>query len=78
MKKLFSLGVASLFIGMTAMTLSGSQDHSGNDGIRERFVGAWRLASLEAQGADGKVHRSDSTGLLVFTRDGHMSVQVRN
>ena len=42
----------------------------------ERFVGAWRLASLEQQGADGKVHRADSTGLLVFTGDGHMSVQV--
>jgi Lipocalin-like domain len=81
MKKLFSLGVLSLFIGMTAMTLSGSQGQSGkdlggNDVIRDRFVGAWRLASLEQQGADGKVHKADSTGLLVFTRDGHMSVQV--
>ena len=81
MKKLLSLGVVSLFLGMTAMTLSGSQsqngsDRGGNDVIQERFVGAWRLASLEQQGADGKIHRSDSTGLLVFTRDGHMSVQV--
>ncbi|HEY6268737.1 MAG TPA: lipocalin-like domain-containing protein [Candidatus Acidoferrum sp.] len=76
MKKLLSLGVVSLFIGMTAMALTGSQDRGAKEGIRERFVGAWRLASLEAQGADGKVHRSDSTGLLVFTQDGHMSVQV--
>jgi hypothetical protein len=86
MKKLFSLGVLSLlvgmtFIGMTAITLSGSQsqngrDNGGNDVIQERFVGAWRLASLEKEGADGKVHKADSTGLLVFTRDGHMSVQV--
>jgi hypothetical protein len=86
MKKLLSLGVLSLlvgmmFIGMTAITLAGSQSQNGkgvggNDVIRERFVGAWRLASLEQQGADGKVHKADSTGLLVFTRDGHMSVQV--
>ena len=76
MKKLFSLGVVSLFIGMTAMTLSGSQDRDGNESIRGRFVGAWRLAWLEGEGADGKIHRADSTGLLVFTRDGHMSVQV--
>jgi hypothetical protein len=81
MKKLLSLGVVSLFIGMTAMTLSGShsqngRDRGGNDSIRDRFVGAWRLVSLEQQGADGKVHKADSTGLLVFTRDGHMSVQV--
>jgi hypothetical protein len=42
--------------------------------VRDRFVGAWRLASLEE--ADGKAHKADCTGLLVFTRDGHMSVQV--
>lgn len=34
------------------------------------------LVSLETESTDGKVQRSDSTGLLVFTRDGHMSVQV--
>src|SRR5260370_33609067 len=76
MKKLLSLGIVSLFIGMTAMTLSGSQDRGGNEGIRDRFVGAWRLAWLEEEGADGKIHRADCTGLLVYTRDGHMSVQV--
>jgi hypothetical protein len=63
------------------MTLSGSQGQSGKDrdvdgGIRDRFIGAWRLAWLEEEGTDGKVHRADCTGLLVYTRDGHMSVQV--
>jgi hypothetical protein len=81
MKKLFSLGVVLLLIGMTSTELSGSQGQSGkgrgeNDVIQERFVGAWRLASLEVEGGDGQIHKSDSTGLLVFTRDGHMSVQV--
>jgi len=76
MKKLLSLGVVSLFIGMTAITLSGSQDRGGNEGIRERFIGAWRLAWLEEEGVDGKIYRADCTGLLVYTRDGHMSVQV--
>jgi hypothetical protein len=76
MKRLLSIGVVSLFIGLTAMTPCGGQDSSGNEGIRERFVGAWRLVSLEAPGPDGKIHRADSTGLLVFTWDGHMSVQV--
>ena len=76
MKKLLSLGVVSLFIGMTAMTLSGSQDRGGNNGIRGQFVGAWRPAWLEKEGADGKIHRADCAGLLVYTRDGHMAVQV--
>jgi hypothetical protein len=75
MKNLLSLGVVSLFLGMTTisgLTLSGSV----NEGIRDRFIGAWRLAWLEEQGADGKIHRVDCTGILVYTRDGHMSVQV--
>ena len=79
MKKLLSLGVLSLFIGITTipgLTLSGSQRRRVNEVIRDRFVGAWRLAWLEEPGADGKVHRADCTGLLVYTRDGHMSVQV--
>jgi hypothetical protein len=76
MKKLLSLGVLALFIGMAAMTLSGSQDPGGSDDIRGRFIGAWRLAWLAAEDADGKTRSADSTGLLVFTRDGHMSVQV--
>jgi len=76
MKKLLSLGVVSLLIGMTAMTLPGSQDRGGNEDIQGRFVGAWRLAWLEEESADGKIHKADCTGLLVSTRDGHMSVQV--
>ena len=76
MKRLLALGVLSLFTGMTAMTLSGGQARTGNEDIGERFAGAWRLAWLEEQGADGKIHRADCTGLLVYTRDGHMSVQV--
>ena len=68
MKKPLALGVVFLLIGMTALTMFGSQDRSVNERVKDRFVGAWRLASLEGQGADGKVRRSDTTGLLVFTR----------
>jgi hypothetical protein len=81
MKRLLSLCVVSLLIGMTTTTLSGSQSHRGKDrggteSTQNRFVGAWRLAWLEEESADGKVHRADCTGLLVYTHDGHMSVQV--
>jgi len=75
MKKLLSLGVACVFLGISATTLSGSQDRGKGD-MRDRFVGAWRLAWLEEQRADGTVSKADCTGLLVYTRDGHMSVQV--
>jgi hypothetical protein len=54
MKKLLALGVLSLFIGMTATTLSGGKVE--NREIGDRFVGAWRLASLERRQL-GVVHR---------------------
>ena len=83
MMKLLSLSVLSLFFAMTPIsdsTLSGSklaaEDRDLNQDIRSPFVGAWRLDWLEEEGADGKVHRADCTGMLVYTSDGHMSVQV--
>ena len=58
------------------MAQSGGQDMSVGEGARDNLIGAWRLAWLEEEGADGRVHRADCTGLLVYTRDRHMSVQV--
>jgi hypothetical protein len=63
-------------LGLAALTLSGQQNRLGDDGFRGHFVGAWRLVSLEAPGPDGKIQKSNSTGMFVFTRDGHASVQV--
>ena len=76
MKNLLLFGLVSLFLGMTGMRLPGSQHRDVKEDIRDKFVGGWRLVSLETEGADGKVHHSDSTGLLTFTRDGHMSVHI--
>jgi hypothetical protein len=66
-KKLHAILVTSLFL-VTAAGVDGR--------VRDRFVGAWRLASLDQPDAEGRVHRVDCSGLLVYTRDGHMSVQV--
>jgi len=71
MKSLLALCVMSLLVGMTA-----GQDRAAGADLRDRFAGAWRLAWLEQPGADGEPRRIDCSGLLVYTRDGHMSVQV--
>ena len=79
MRKALLLGAGFLALTLAALsgsTLSGSQNRDVPAGIQDRFVGAWRLAWLEEQGADGKIRKADCTGLLVYTRDGHMSVQV--
>jgi len=82
MESSHSIPVVAMVASALAGTIScGGVQHGGptaneGGGARERIVGAWRLASLEEPGADGAVHRADASGLLVFTGDGHMSVQV--
>lgn len=66
-------GVVCLVVMLSWLAL-GQGIQSAN--LQDRFVGAWRLASLEEPGTDGKLHKADCTGMLVFTHDGHMSVQV--
>jgi len=44
---------------------------------RERLVGAWQLVSLVAPGSDGKTMSvSHPAGMLTYTGDGHVSVQL--
>jgi len=76
MSRLLTVWLVFLIVGMTAATASGAQEQSGSGRGKNQLVGAWRLAWLEEPDAEGKVHRADCTGLLVYTRDGHMSVQV--
>ena len=59
----------------TAVLASGAQER-GKQETQNPFIGAWRLAWLEEPDQNGAVHKADCTGLLVYTRDGHMSVQV--
>lgn len=82
MKSSHSIPVVAMVASALAGTIScGGVQHGGppaneGGGARERLVGAWRLASLEEPSADGTVHKADASGLLVFTGDGHMSVQI--
>jgi len=44
---------------------------------RERLIGAWHLARIDSPGTDSKtVDAPQPTGMLIYTRDGHMSVQL--
>ncbi len=65
------------FVALGGVSLAQSADKK-DDFEREKLIGAWRLVSMEEPGADGKLHRIiDRKGMLLYTRDGHMSVQVR-
>jgi hypothetical protein len=55
-----------------AITLSASAQTA-----REKLIGAWHLVRIDAPGPDGKpASGPQPKGMLVYTRDGHMSVQL--
>jgi len=72
----------ALQIAMVAAiaTFAAAQNHSapgsdpGPGSDKTRFIGAWHLASIT--GPDGKAVSNPPTGMLIYTRDGHMSVQL--
>jgi len=79
MKTVHSPGLVGLLLALSSFggrASSGSQDRDAHDAVRDRLIGAWRLVSLEEPGADGTVHVADCTGMLVFTPEGRISVQV--
>jgi lipocalin-like protein len=44
---------------------------------KDKLLGAWHLVSMEEPASDGKLkHITGRTGQLIYTRDGHMSVQL--
>lgn len=44
---------------------------------KERLIGAWRLEHIDSPGQDGKpAEIPQPKGVLIYTRDGHMSVQL--
>jgi hypothetical protein len=71
-----SMGSGPARSSTPASTPARNQDRDAAQRELDRFIGAWRLVRLEEAGADGHVHRADCTGMFVFTRDGHASVQV--
>ena len=75
MRKSHSI-MALMFVSISCLTLFSGQVQTDSPPMKARFIGAWRLAWLEEPDADGKIHKADCTGLLVYTHDGHMSVQV--
>jgi len=76
MMKLFPPAVVSLFLAVAVVPMSPNGNREDAQGVNDRFIGAWRLVWLEEPDADGKIHKADCNGLLAYTRDGHMSVQV--
>jgi hypothetical protein len=56
---------------------SAAKKDAGPGFDKEKLIGAWHLVSISAPGADGRQNpAAEIKGTLIYTRDGHMSVQL--
>ncbi|MGA8088271.1 MAG: lipocalin-like domain-containing protein [Terracidiphilus sp.] len=66
----------SLFVAMT-VSLAASGQIAKKDSAREKLIGAWHLVHIDSPGPDGKsASGPQPEGMLIYTQDGHMSVQL--
>src|ERR1700689_1438034 len=50
---------------------------SQSKSAKEQLIGAWHLEHIDASGPDGKaMPAAQPKGMLIYTRDGHVSVQL--
>ena len=74
MRTRFSILAAFAVLGFPAAQAAG-QNGTGSD--RDRLIGAWHMVSMEEEGPNGTMtQRSERAGMLVYSADGHVSVQV--
>lgn len=69
-------GILVLLVALCAVSQTPSAEKTGASvSDREKLIGAWHLASMV--GPDGTPITSGvPVGMLIYTRDGHMSVQL--
>ncbi len=73
--KALSRGALSAFVAISTLALALSPTKQAGD--RQKLVGAWYLAHIDVPGPDGKrAAIPQPKGMLIYTRDGHMSVQL--
>src|SRR4051794_17390821 len=64
------------FVAMT-VGLPASGQTTKKDSAREKLIGAWHLVHIDSPSSDGKsASGPQPQGMLIYTLDGHMSVQL--
>ena len=74
--KNLTCGIVVLIAALTALAQAQSANSQTTD--RESLIGAWHLAHIDSPGTGWQVRRRSPQpqGMLIYTRDGHMSVQL--
>ena len=69
--------ITALAIAGLVSVQSAKTQESGRVSDRERLIGAWHLEHIDSPEPDGKPSDiPQPKGMLIYTRDGHMSVQL--
>jgi Lipocalin-like domain len=72
-----ALGCSGFAMLLAVACLTQPQSANGQAGDRERLIGAWRLAHIDGPEPDGtSTDTPQPQGMLIYTRDGHISVQL--
>jgi|SRR5882762_3993123 len=72
-------GALAAFVAISGLTKaqSSKKQVAEHHAAREKLIGAWHLAHIDSPGQDGKpTDIPQLQGMLIYTRDGHMSVQL--
>ena len=74
-RKSWHYGAIAAVVAISVLTQAQSAKKAIGD--REKLIGAWHLIHIDAPGPDGKaMDIPQPKGMLIYTRDGHMSVQL--
>jgi len=76
MRKVSMVAISLLMVCLNSF--SQSHEPAGHAGTNaDKLIGSWHLVSMEEPGPDGRLrHVTNRTGQLIYTRGGHMSVQL--
>jgi len=78
MRTLFYAALAAFVaVGSFTQAHSAKKQSAGRGSDRDRLIGAWHLVHIESPEPDGKPGSGPQPkGMLIYTRDGHVSVQL--
>jgi hypothetical protein len=69
--------ILGLTVGIATIARAQSPVVADHGTARERLIGAWHLANIDSPGPDGKSTGTPRPiGMLIYTADGHISVQL--
>ncbi|HET9087112.1 MAG TPA: lipocalin-like domain-containing protein [Acidobacteriaceae bacterium] len=72
------LGVltAGVVLASLAWTQTTKNTTSSQRSARDKLIGAWRLVRIDSPGSDGHSIAAQPKGMLIYSQDGHVSVQL--